>query len=490
MACSVEKIIRSIGPCLSSAVTKELVDGGINADTARQRISRASGAVKRLEGIKLPNREKFLFIDKDYGKLEFIENLADALEECRSAYGQAIAGLRARGGSVNAAQFPIASGLPVTNAKGKLLHNLVEQKLEQLHIISREITPDGEFLSLFNGGGINASRRSTIIVEDILLTAIRSWLIKVGWSSSKALKTRCDGKNPQFGQFAWDIVGPSYLNCLTVFENGSPQNGFIVGDIILDRRLSIKDIAPFLSKWESLRAQRRKHRFQPMIIAESFELDALNELRKRGALLCIPSVLFGEELMKDLWQLKTTIEHAAAAVSSDPHAVFTLLSRLSKIEGASLNLRGVVIEMMIAHLYKLNGYSIEIRNVVRDKDLSPAEIDVMAYNKKEIVCCECKGKASHVLVNATEIQDWLDRSLVRIKSWLKDQPPRVPDKRRFEFYSSSGYTEDARILIAETGKKHRKQPIKFYEGRDVVEMLRCEKETALVDIFKEQFLSK
>ena len=86
----------------------------------------------------------------------------------------------------------------------------------------------------------------------------------------------------------------------------------------------------------------------------------------------------------------------------------------------------------------------------------------------------------------TEIQEWLDKTVVRIKSWF-GLTTTLPQHKRFEFYSSTGYTEEAHTLIATIEQTHKKQPIKFYEGEDVVSKLRAQNERALIDIFQEQF---
>lgn len=489
MTLNIESILQNKGPQLSSEVVREIVASGVLPSTARKRVSRVSGSVRRLEGINFPNRESFLFIDIQFGTHQFLENLTLALQSKGSAYGRALIGLQCRGGSIRSAHFPIATGLPVENAKRQLLHSIVEQKLQDFRLISKTTAADSEMICLWNSESPSNRRRAVIIAEEIMLSAIQTWLVKMGWSSSKSLKVRSVERVPRFGQFAWDIVGPCYLAGITYYEKGQLVHGFICADIVLDHKLTLSDILPFLSKWEALQAQKRKNPFQPMIIAEEFTTDALNELRKRGALIAIPSVLFGEELAKDLHQLIGTIENAAAAVTNDPQSVFKLIERVSKMEGAALNLRGVLIEMIVAHLYKLDGYEIDIRQQIQGEGLQKAEIDVKARNRCEVVCCECKGKAPNSLVDAPEIKEWVDTALPRIKYWLK-QSKTLPDNRRFEFISSTGYTDAANDLIEELDANHKKQPIKFLTGKEILERLQTQNEKPLADIFREQFYPK
>jgi len=341
-------------------------------------------------------------------------------------------------------------------------------------------------IHFYHENGFSAKRSAALLTEDLLLGILRVWLYKTGWSSSKSIALRSPTQVPQYGQFAWDLVGPTYLAGIRNQVDNKPQNGFIVGDIILDRRISLRDLLPYFKKWDCLVAQRRRTRMQPIFIADSFEEDALMELRKRGAFVCIPEILFGEQVAKDLRDIRNTIRNAAAAITTDPNSVFDLLHRVLKIEGASLNLRGVALELMIAHLYKQDGYEIDIRQKIRANELGAAEIDIKARDRREVVSCECKGMAPGVLVGKKELEKWLDTSLPRIKSWMNKQPS-LPTKKRFEFYSSTDYTEDAKVLIEETENLHKKQPVKFFNGIEILKKLRAQNMQSLVEIFKEHF---
>ncbi|MCB9893510.1 MAG: hypothetical protein H6839_03575 [Planctomycetes bacterium] len=483
---SVEKLILRTGPTLSSEPVKLLVAQGLTPAAARQRVSRARGSVKRLAGLRLPNREAFLFLDGQYGKDSWKESLSTALIQSRSAYGRALQGLIARGGSVPANQFTVASGLAIKPAKGQIPHTVVSDKLRDLGLIEQIDPGDGPMVALWDADAYSHRARAVRIAEGILLSAMRSWLIKLGWSSTGTLAVRNQGSPPNFGQFAWDIVGPSYLSGLVNYVKGQQKVGFIVGDVVLDRAITLNDLSPFLSKWDSLAAQDRSTRFQPMFVAEFLEGDALMLLRKKGALVCIPNVLFGEEVARDLKQLVASIENAAAAVVNDPASLFSLIERMAKIEGAVLNLRGVVLELIVGHLYKSRGYTIDIRFPIRQHGQVLAEVDVKAKDRRELVCVECKGNAAGNLVDAPEIELWERSKLPEIKKWI-GRSDELPPVRRFEFISSTDYTPDARSLIAKLEEKHRKQPVRFLAGDDVLERLNFHRERSLINVFREHF---
>jgi hypothetical protein len=375
--------------------------------------------------------------------------------------------------------------LPVENTKGQLLATLVLSRLLKVGLLKRETSTPREVVSLWNVASISNRRLASVIVEDVTLAAITTWLMRIGWVSTNAIKIRTDHSAPRFGQFPFDLVGPSYLNSIIHYKKGKPVNGFIVADILLDREIKSKDLEPFFSKLLVLTNQKREARFQPLFIADSFEHDALDKLRSKGCVIARPETLFGAEVARLLRDLISTLENAAQAVTDNPTAVFTLLAKLSKLEGAALNLRGVVQELIVAHIFKLHGYSIEIRQKIQSEE-GRAEIDVTATSRQEVVCIECKGKAPGALVSSQEIEDWLQQSVPRIKSWLK-LSNELPAQKRFEFYSSTDYTEDAKALISEIERTHKRQPISFYNGKNLISKLRDDHETALIEIFREQF---
>jgi hypothetical protein len=485
----ITQFLKTHGPTLSSRIVEWLVKHGLTRETARQRVSRAGGPVKRLVGIQFPNRERFLFLQDDFGKPEFRDNLADALQQSRTSYGRALVALESRGGAVPEHFFPIISGLPVENAKGQVLASLVLDRLLKVGVLVRTPTVDGDVISRWDSDPSGKRRRATLTVEDVTLAVMKKWMGKINWTSPDATKIRSRRAVPKFGQFRWDLVGPSYLNSIVHFKNQKPVNGFVVADILLDKKITTADLEAFFAKWAVLTNQKRTARFQPVFIGDAFESDALQQLRGKGAIVARPETVFGPEVARHLRELIGTIENAAAAVTNNPEAVFQLLSQLSKIEGAASNLRGVVLELIIGRLFQLRGYNIDIRQQVRSESGGQAEIDVKAVNRQEVICIECKGKSPGVLVGKTEIEDWLETSVPRIKSWMKSIPS-LPEPKRFEFYSSTDYTPEAKQLVASTEESHKKQPIKFYAAPRIISDLREQKEGALIEIFKEQFGSK
>jgi len=127
MALSVRSLLLDFGPSRSSAIVERLIAKGVRPAAARQQLSRAKPPVLRLRGHTLPNREAFFFLPDQFQNGEFKERLCTALRDTRSAYGRALIGLQARGGAIDAKMFSVASGQPMANTRGQLLHSKVEK---------------------------------------------------------------------------------------------------------------------------------------------------------------------------------------------------------------------------------------------------------------------------------------------------------------------------------------------------------------------------
>ncbi|TAE91370.1 MAG: hypothetical protein EAZ81_06985, partial [Verrucomicrobia bacterium] len=88
------------------------------------------------------------------------------------------------------------------------------------------------------------------------------------------------------------------------------------------------------------------------------------------------------------------------------------------------------------------------------------------------------------LVDFELLNDWVEKSLPRIQSWIKQEANKLPEKREIHFYSATGYSEDALPLI-ERLKLQRKTKIKFFDGSYVHRILKERCEQPVVDIFRE-----
>ena len=438
----------------------------------------------------MPRGEVFLYLEEQYRKPDFCSGLADALRPTHSAYGRALTGLTVRGGMIAHDQFPIASGLPTRPTKKQILHAAVEQKLLELKVVHQLSTDQGEFIALSDQRSITNRRKATLLVETIILGALRTWLMKTGFSSQNKILIRGEGL-PTIGQYRFDLSAPTFLAGLRGYnpEANKVINGFIAGDILLDHTVTLEDLAPFFYKCDSFACQKRNARLLPIFVADNFTEDGLMELRRRGCLLARPGTIFGEEIAAALGRLIATLENAAAIVATDPERIFLLMDKLRSLEGTFENLRSLAMQLMVGRIYSLDGFSIEFEENFIAHDGHQAEFDVKAANRSSVVAIECKALMAGNLIDAEELGRWHQTRLPRLASKLRDVGLELRREPHIIFWSATGYTPDAEELLLTLPRRSHHVTVEFLGGVELLAALKRTKERKLAERFKEQFMT-
>ncbi|MCP3945082.1 MAG: hypothetical protein GY710_26890 [Desulfobacteraceae bacterium] len=420
------------------------------------------------------------------GKSQFASFISKILIETNSSAGRALIALKTAKGALPLSLFAKASGT-ATNSKSKK-HTPYKKVLSQLKELDlAHITPSSsneEIVCLHGMADIPSLQQATFLVEDIVLSIVKQWIANLGLGSFNKITTR--EESPTYGIFAWDIVSPSYVNGLVKYTNGEVKNGFLVGDIILNKQITVERLKPFFYKIDSLNHQRNIRPFIALIIAEYFDSDSLKQLRKRGVIIANPKTILGKENAELLQSLIKSIDNATKTIKENPDELFGIIKKISKIEGASLNLRSVVLDFIIARLYSIQGFNCDLRHKIITKQGYRSEIDVVASRAESIVCIEGKAVAPGNKVKKIEIESWIEKSFPRIKNWLNESEHCYKVKK-MEFYSSTDFNDEALILIKEIEAKYRKIQIKFLNSTDILKELKRLKQKSLVEIFKEQF---
>ncbi len=485
-----QKILKE-SPLQSSEIIKRLSrDNGISPVAARQRLSRAraKGAVMRLDDINLPNRGKIYFLkDHQYDSEFFLDMVSKILIKNNTAAGRGLLALSAKDGVLPLSLFSKASGTMFYKNKKQINTENVIKQLEGAGLISF-IQNDtyGDLICRYDRSDLTERQRASLEVEKVILSIVKSWLANLGISSFGALKIR-DVTPHDYGQYHWDLVGPCYLNCFTDFSKDKYLHGFVVADIILDKTISESDILPFIFKVDSLVNQKKIRPFLAIYIADWFSHEALNILRKKGIIIARPETVLGKEYAELIKFLINTLENASKKMKEDPDDVFKLINKLSKIEGASLNLRSVILDFIIMLLYNLEGFDCDIRKRIVLNSGDRAEVDVLASRKDKVVFIEGKALSPRNLFNADEIKKWIDKTHHKIRKFIKEKG-NFPSDTSIEFCISTTFDTDSKALIKDVQKKYKKLPIKFSDGYDLIKRLRNFRQSSVVDIFQEHFV--
>ncbi len=490
---SIAHVLEAKGPLASSDLKSILTASGLTEEAARKRISRSKEGVRRLKTIQLPKREQFLYLDNQYGKIQFWESLIKAHSEKKSAYGTALQSIIARGGAIPKIYFDIVSGAPLKLKKhissDIILTNLIACKLLKIEMVE-EI---GECIFVDAQGTLDQPKpnelKARLTVEDIIVIAVLDWCRKLGIASHDAIKSRNLTEVPKFGQFGWDITAPSYIYPLSTVNSKGLLPGFIAVDVI-NSVVDVPGINYFINKFSINRSIRKMRPFLAMLIADRFTPEAYNLGRKSGAIVTTPEIIFGAEVAEGLKSLSKTLENAAAVAAKNPDKIYDLFNSLSKIEGAAINLRGALFELIVGHLV-LNGEggSIDIGIKVNDSKGNSAEIDVRRVKgTHETTTYECKGHQPSTQTTDKEIETWLTKRIPIIRdAYLLESRLKNTDMI-FEYWTSGEFTDPALSKLENAKKKTTKYRINWKNGSEILKYAKEIKSTSMVRTLSQHYL--
>jgi hypothetical protein len=226
-----------------------------------------------------------------------------------------------------------------------------------------------------------------------------------------------------------------------------------------------------------------------MYIASSFDSKVINLARQNGIMLTSVSNFLGSYLSELLDDLIRTLNRSAKIAAVNPEKINELLNGLSKIEGASINLRGVLFEMLVCHLVlKTQNVSSADMNKVFGYGVDSAEVDVIGYrNETEIKCYECKGYSSNNKITSNMIENWIER-VKRIRKYCKDSNYYNNRKMVFSYWTSSDFDEGAIKLLEEFKDKNKKINVEWKNGKQIRLLASEERFTSIVRTLDEHYL--
>jgi hypothetical protein len=484
------QLLGTLGPTRSSTLATELQERfGLEAAAARKRVSRSTAPVFKFPIPLLPKRESFLYLLKDRNTERFWINFQRDLRATGSVYGAAIDGVSARGGSVRREDFAVISGAPIAQ-KGQVAADRVAERLLAAGFL-HEINSENENLLMIappigvlgSGNGL----RARSIAETVILDGVREWARKLGLASYNSIAIRGDAKPRQVGPFVWDLSGPSYLLPL---QRAESQPGFFVADAFADGILDEYQIQYFIRKARMLKACLKGAGVLPVLVAEGFTGPALTLGHKAGVILATPQTLFGRRVGAAIRTLVDTLQNAAAIASSNPDKLVQLIQDLNEIEGAAGNLRGVLFNLMAAHLARRDAASIDIGVRAWDETTGKsADIDILKITNQAASCVaiECKGKQPGGIVTAEEVDNWLKRIPTFRAHFQRHQYLREA-KATFELWTSGTFSSDAITLLTEQKAVRTKAAIDWKDGQQVLALSNASKEKAITDALFEHFL--
>lgn len=471
---SVDEILKAEGPCLTSHLCKVLESRGFSAEAARQKVSRASGSVRKLAGLAFPHKVRFAYHAEHFNTPQYWDALLKNLSAAGSAYAPAINALIARGGIIPLSHFPIISGSPNLQ-KGQISNKAVLERLVQIKfLVLVDVDGVGSCIELNPMVGEtvldHAGLRARLVTEKVLLLAVKNWARKLGLASYDKIQVRDDvAKNPTVGTFSWDLAGPCYLSPMVQYDKSKKlQPGFLVCDtVVAGEALGEPAVKAFVRKVQMTKHLRNLAPVLPVFVADQFSREAFRLGRAHGVLMGTPATLFGDEVARGIATLLNVLNNAGAIAATKPEAITEIFSKLAAIEGAAGNLRGPLFELIVGHCVKVvEEGSIDIGYIVRNKLTGEkAEVDVLRRRPVgDVYAYECKGYHAGNRVTLAEVEKWAKEKVPLIYNNLRMQEHYQNFKFHFQFWTTSSFTDDALAFLQEHSGKTKKYTMTWKDG--------------------------
>ncbi|MCJ2032710.1 hypothetical protein [Methylobacterium sp. J-068] len=497
---SVEQILLTEGPCLTSRLCAILEAGGLSSSAARQRVSRAPAKVKRLDGLVFPHRVRFAYHESQFNSEGYWNGLLNCLSESNTAYMPAIKAVEARGGIVPQSHFGIICGAPLKQKKHLSPETIIERLTNVRLLKKTHVEGIGDCISLGDKiGGDEASEdllRARLLAEKILLNAVKEWAKNLGLASYNKIEVRDEQPdNPRVGTFSWDLTGPSYLQPMRrTNKQGKIQPGFLVCDVALTGGVPHEVIVnSFIKKISTLQRLNLSTPILPILITDGYDREAFSAGRSHGIVMGTVKSLFGHDVARGLDILLRVLTSAAATAAQSPEAITEIFSKLSTIEGAAGNLRGPLFEMIVGFCVKrVEGGSIEIGDrVTNPSNGAKAEIDVrLTRENKQFHCYECKGYHAGNRVNLAEVEKWAKEKVPAIYGYMKSHGTFKDYKASFNFWTTSSFNDDAAEFLVNYAKRTKKYSIGFKDGKAVRQYAAEASSKSIIEILDQHYLAE
>lgn len=396
------------------------------------------------------------------------------------------------------AHFAIACGAPLKQ-KGHVSPTAIFDRLHTAKLIqSLDVPSIGECVELSNQvapeGYELARMRARLRTEEILLRAVRDWARKLGLASFQKIAIRdeaADGNQPRVGTFYWDLTGPSYLAPMVQWSESGLKPGFLVCDVLLGGNLKPEHLRPFISKCKTLRSLRNVGRCLQVFIADGYEKEALTLARSEGIIPATPESLFGEEVAKSLNQL-TELLGDLYPRTENLEMLDAVFSRLSRIEGAAVNLRGALFEYLAAEMVRSTSTYTDIRmnEIFRDEIGRAAEVDVLVVdNNKTVRFIECKGYKPGGSVPDEMVARWLNDRIPLLRKVAMKNSFWGNCTFQFEFWTTGQLSPEAGAIVSKASQTVRKYSLRVVDQTALEALGKASNNTALKKTLQEHFLA-
>lgn len=442
-------LILNIGPALTTTYISRLQEQGVSDAAARKRVQRATEGYTKLAGIRFEKNTRFIYRPEDYGTVRFRRNLESAFYTHGKSYWAAITNLRARGGMCRRERFMQVSGAPISR-KGQLPPDIILERLIAIKMLEEQTFNDQAYI-LFQPAYLRSAPieliRANELAEFVALHGIKEWARRLGLGSYNKFNMRDEDDRAIVSGFTFDITAPAYFRPLLQVVDGKPKPGFFVCDINLHGVTDEAAVEAFVRKCDGAAFSAKVGRIMPVFVAEVFSQKGFELAKSKGILALTPETLFGSELAKALRDLVRLLTDTGATAAVNPDHLSRVLKALTRIEGASANIRGALFELVVGSLVKdVEGGSLKTGFKVTNSGTGEkAEIDVQLDkdNHAGFLIVECKAKNPGGRVSEKEVKRWYDNRVPLIHRILNTGFKEVERPFHFEIWTNGIFAASA-----------------------------------------------
>jgi len=453
---SIIQILKSRGPLLSSELSRQLhLANSIPYNTASQRVAREKN-IEKIKGFFVSNQSLCYLPEHSEDNLLF-ERLSQAMFDNGKKYWHCLNAINLHRGIISQKYLECYTNYPVLPLKSHLPFDKVMQNFVSQNIL---VFNDDYYMfsPKFATTKISSISYKTIeLVKDNLLSDFNSLTKNIGLISYKTGKSFTE-----FGKFRWGFKGVS--NITGLMQND--KTGFLLADIIIGTPLYKNDIDFFVQKLKFIQSFKNASRIIPFLLVDNLDKEALLELKKNGIVVGFINELFGQKYADTLNELISILNNAGASLKKTPEQYLNLIKQLKKYnEGLANNIKGALFEFLVGHMHSINSNSsVDLGREIFENS-SKHEMDVQATYPDKIVIAECKALKSKIDIDVVE--KWSGQKIPAFKKWFDRQETLKNRKLEFEFWSTSGFTEEALEKLNHLSSTSDRFKISYYTGIDI-----------------------
>jgi hypothetical protein len=453
---SIETVLKSKGPLLSSELSKLVASKeSINYNTASQRVVR-NPEIERIKGFFVSG-QSLCFLKEHALSDILIKSLTKNLFESGRKYWYCLNAVSLHGGTISQRFLECYTNYPVAPLKSHIPFKKVMQNFVKSNILVFDGTDYHFSPKLIRQFPNTFYLRTIEAIKDDILENFHSLTRNTGMISYNSGE-----KFSEFGKFRWAFKGTSAVSGLT--QNN--KSGFLLADIVIGTPINENDILFFVDKLKKIKSFQNSSNILPFLIVDDLSKEALILLKRNGIVVGFIKELFGQKYAESLKELISILNNAGASLKKTPDKYLDLLKELKKYnEGLVNNIRGALFEFLVGHIHstKTNS-SIDIgREIVVDN--ARHEMDVLAVYPDEILIAECKATKSMIVEE--DIEKWLGVKLPAFRKWISNQETWRKKKIKFEYWSVSGFTDDALSMLKERKASASKFSLDYFGSSDI-----------------------